>query len=260
MVIPTEKMKKKVSVSWSGGKDSAFALHKIVQEGALEVRNLHTSFNDQLRRVGMHGTPENLIELQASAIGLPLHRIYIPAASSNEEYETAMLAFYRQQKEAGIEAIVFGDIFLEDLKEYRDQLLQKAGLEGIYPLWGQDTQQLILEFLEEGFKTTICAADAKYFAREVAGQSIDKSFIQRLPAKVDPCGEKGEFHTFVSEGPIFRKPITFKVGEVVKKSYGHGNNPAYSTDFWFAELSEAETASAYRIGNKFLIFFTAGWS
>lgn len=230
-------MKKKVSVSWSGGKDSTFALHKVIQQGELEVLSLHTGFNDQLRRVGMHGTPEGLIQLQADNLGLQLHRIYIPAASSNEEYETAMLAFYRQQKEAGVEAIVFGDIFLEDLKAYRNQLLQKAGLEGIYPLWQQDTRQLIQDFLAAGFRTTICAADAKYFPAEAAGKMIDKEFIRKLPAEVDPCGEKGEFHTFVSEGPLFKQPVPFKVGEVLKKSYGHGNNPAYNTDFWFADIS-----------------------
>lgn len=230
-------MKKKVSVSWSGGKDSAFALHKIIQQGALEVLSLHTSFNDQLRRVGMHGTPENLIELQASAIGLPLHKVYIPAGSTNDEYEKGMLTFYRQQKEAGIEAIVFGDIFLEDLKAYRDQLLAKAGLEGIYPLWQKDTRQLIHNFLATGFKTTICAADAKHFPREAAGKRIDEAFISQLPAEVDPCGERGEFHTFVSEGPIFKQAVPFQLGEVVGKSYGMGKDTSKSIDFWFADIS-----------------------
>ncbi|WP_017730526.1 Dph6-related ATP pyrophosphatase [Nafulsella turpanensis] len=233
-------MKKKVSLSWSGGKDSAFALYKALQQEKLEVLNLHTSFNDQLKRVGMHGTPESLIELQAAVIGLPLYKIYIPAASSNEAYEAAMLTFYRQQKKAGIEAIVFGDIFLEDLRAYRDQLLKKAGLEGIYPLWQQDSRQLIQDFMAAGFKTTICAADAKYFGRRAAGQVIDQPFIDQLPPEVDPCGERGEFHTFVSEGPVFKEPVPFKIGEVLGKSYGMGKGTTQSIDFWFADIKPVE--------------------
>lgn len=229
-------MKKKVSLSWSGGKDSAFALYKVLQDKHLEVVNLHTSFNSELKRVGMHGTPEALIEAQADAMGIPLHKIYIPADSSNASYETAMLDFYRQQKEAGIKAIVFGDIFLQDLKAYRDQLIARAGLEAVYPLWQQDTRQLISSFLNEGFKTAICAADAKFFGQETAGSTIDQGFIEQLPAGVDPCGERGEFHTFVYDGPLYKQPIAFEGGEVVHKSYSLGAGSDTSPGFWFADL------------------------
>lgn len=229
-------MKKKVSLSWSGGKDSAYALYKVLQENQLEVVSLHTSFNSELKRVGMHGTPELLIEAQADAIGIPLHKIYIPANSSNDSYEAAMLDFYRQQKEAGIEIIVFGDIFLEDLKAYRDGLMEKAGLEAIYPLWQQDTRQLIESFLDEGFKTAICAADAKFFSRETAGSTIDLKFIAQLPPEVDPCGERGEFHTFVYDGPLYQQAIGFERAEVVHKSYSLGTGTDTSLGFWFADL------------------------
>lgn len=229
-------MKKKVSISWSGGKDGCYALYKVLQEKELEVVSLHTSFNSELKRVGMHGTPEALIEAQAAAIGIPLQKIYVPADSSNASYEAAMLDFYRQQKEAGIEAIVFGDIFLEDLKAYRDALVARAGLEAIYPLWQQDTHQLLNNFLEAGFKTAICAVDAKFFKPETAGSTLDQHFIANLPLDVDPCGERGEFHTFVYDGPLFRQPVVFECADLVHKNYSMGTNSDTSLGFWFADL------------------------
>lgn len=229
-------MKKKVSVSWSGGKDSAFALYKVLRAHELEVVSLHTSLNDQLKRVGMHGTPESLIEAQAFEMGIPLEKIYVPADSSNDSYEGAMLAYYRRVKEQGVSAVVFGDIFLEDLKIYREQLLAKAGLEGIFPLWQQNTSQLIEEFLKEGFKTAICAADAKYFTKDTAGKVIDQEFISQLPKDVDPCGERGEFHSFVFEGPLFKNPVNYALGETVYKDYSLGGSTGGKPGFWFADL------------------------
>ncbi len=229
-------MKKKVSISWSGGKDSTFALYKALQNEGLEVVSLHTNFNDKLKRVGMHGTHESLIEAQAIALNLPLHKIYIPAESTNTRYEQAMLHFYRQQKEAGIEAIIFGDIFLEELKAYRESLTGKAGLKSIFPLWGEETRPMIEHFLQEGFKTTICAANASFFDKSTTGKVLDQHFIQNLAKEVDPCGENGEFHTFVQDGPLFSKPIPLRIGEVVSKSYSLGENTHRSLSFWFVEL------------------------
>lgn len=233
-------MKKKVSVSWSGGKDSAFALYTVLQDPSLEVASLHTSFNDELKRVGMHGTPETLIEAQAESTGLPLHKIYIAADTSNQQYEAAMLAFYREQKAAGVEAVIFGDIFLEDLKRYREQLMEKAGLEAIFPLWQQDTSRLIREFLNLKFKTCICAADAKFFGEEAAGTVLDQAFIDALPPEVDPCGERGEFHSFVFKGPVFSTPVPYRKGQTVYKSYSFGKGTAEKAGFWFADLEMAE--------------------
>lgn len=232
-------MRKKISLSWSGGKDSAFALYKVLQAKELEVKSLHTSFNEALRRVGMHGTPESLIEAQAKAAELPLEKILIPSDSTNKSYEGAMLEYYYSLKEKGIEAVVFGDIFLEDLKLYREELLAKAGLRGIFPLWQQNTQQLIQEFLQAGFKTAVCAADAKYFTKEAAGKVIDQAFIGSLAEGVDPCGERGEFHTFVFEGPIFQHPIPYQSREVLHKSYSLGGPSGENLGFWFADLALA---------------------
>lgn len=231
-------MKKKVSVSWSGGKDSAFALYKILQSKEYDVQSLHTSFNEELKRVGMHGTPEKLIEAQSAAAGIMVEKIYFPADSSNASYENSMLLYYNSLKERGIEAVVFGDIFLEDLKIYREQLLARAGLAGIFPLWQQNTRQLIGEFLQTRFKTAICAADARFFGKETAGQVIDQAFISRLPEDVDPCGERGEFHTFVFEGPLFKEPVAFTTGETVYKDYSLGSNSAKKAGFWFADLQQ----------------------
>lgn len=230
-------MKKKVSLSWSGGKDSAFALYQVLQTSKLEVVNLHTSLNQELKRVGMHGTPELLIEAQAESADIPLEKVYIPADNTNNSYEKAMLGFYKQQKEKGVEAIIFGDIFLEDLKTYREQLLAKAGLEGIFPLWMKDTRQLIHDFVAAGFKTLICAADARFLQKEQVGKVLDLKFIEGLPQEVDPCGERGEFHTFVFEGPLFKKPVRFQAGEIVSKSYSLGGSSAESLQFWFADLN-----------------------
>lgn len=228
--------KKKVSISWSGGKDSAFALYKAMQLKSLEVVSLHTGFNDKLKRVGMHGTPESLIEAQAAALKLPLHKIYIPENSSNISYEQAMLLFYQEQKKSGIDAIVFGDIFLEDLRSYRESLTGSAGLSAIFPLWGKPTRALITDFLQKGFKTTICAANANLLSKEVTGKLLDKHFLETLSGEVDPCGENGEFHTFVHDGPLFSSPVSFHVGEVISKSYSIGEGSGSSLEFWFAEL------------------------
>ena len=229
-------MRKKVSISWSGGKDSAFALYKVLQGKELEVVSIHTSLNEELKRVGMHGTPEALVDAQTAAAGIPLEKIFIPADSSNDSYEKAMLEYYRKLKDCGVEAVIFGDIFLVDLRHYREQLLAKAELEGIFPLWQQDTRQLIQDFIKSGFKTAVCAADAKFFGKETAGKIIDQDFIESLPQGVDPCGERGEFHTFVFEGPVFQKPVPYQTGEAIYKSYSLGGTSSESLGFWFADL------------------------
>lgn len=229
-------MRKKVSISWSGGKDSAFALYQVLEENELEVVSLHTSLSEEHKRVGMHGTPEALVEAQASRIGLPLHKISIPADSSNESYETAMLRYYQQQKEAGLEGVVFGDIFLEDLKTYRETLLHKAGLKAYFPLWGKNTLQLINDFIQAGFKTTVCAANGHFFEENAVGTLVDKTFINSLPPGVDPCGEQGEFHTFVHAGPLFTIPLKFRQEGVVCKAYSLGKDAKEEVRFWFADL------------------------
>jgi uncharacterized protein (TIGR00290 family) len=234
--------KKKITISWSGGKDSAFALYKILQSDEFEIAGLHTVINEETERVGMHGVNQALIEEQASAIGLPLTKLYLASSESHDAYIRLIADFYSQCASENIHAVVFGDIFLEDLKSFRDALLHVAGLRGIYPVWKMDTGIMIADFISSGFKTLICAANAKHFSEAAMGKTIDHAFINALPEAVDPCGENGEFHTFVYDGPVFKKPVAFSMGEVVKKNYSYqvlndqGIPEQAETSFLFQDL------------------------
>ena len=231
----------KVTISWSGGKDSSFALYKILQSPQYEVMSLHTVISEENNRVGMHGIREDLIEKQAQSIGLPLVKLYLESSASHDAYDKLMKDFYQCCVQNGIQGVVFGDIFLEDLKKFREDLLQPFNLNGIFPLWKLDTTKLITEFINTGFKTLLCAADAKHFSSEQMGKTIDNDFISHLPEGVDPCGENGEFHTFVYDGPIFKKAIEFEYGSVVKKAYSFQKRTeneiqTVETGFWFQDL------------------------
>lgn len=238
--------KKKVTISWSGGKDSAFALYKVLQAREFDVTSLHTVINEETKRVGMHGVRETLIERQAEALGLPLHKLYLEGTEDHNAYERLMSDFYTQCAREHIHAVVFGDIFLEDLKTFREQLLKSSGLQGVFPLWKQDTRHLIADFIHAGFKTLICAANARYFSAAQMGATIDNEFVSQLPAEVDPCGENGEFHTFVYHGPIFKTPVPNVAGEVVKKTYTYHKTDAsgapekIETTFLFQDLTRIE--------------------
>lgn len=214
-------LRKKVTISWSGGKDSALALYKILLSGDFEVTGLHTVINHDTKRVGMHGVHEKLIEEQAEAIGLPLTKLYLESSESHDAYKRLMEGYYQQCVKDSIRGIVFGDIFLEDLKVFRKDLLKTSGLQSFYPLWKIDTRILLEDFINSGFKTLICAASSQFFYAERMGKTIDKNFINTLPFEVDPCGENGEFHTFVYEGPIFKTSVAFRLGEIVRKTYSY---------------------------------------
>jgi uncharacterized protein (TIGR00290 family) len=234
--------KKKVSISWSGGKDSAFALYKVLLNSEFEVVNLHTVFNTESRRVGMHGVHEELIAAQAEAIGIPLEKLYLDASESHEAYMSLMREYYRKLHARGIEAVVFGDIFLEDLKSFRDGMLHESNLNGIYPLWQIGTRALIEDFLNLGFKTIVCAANGSILQQDVVGKTIDRGFIFNLPERVDVCGENGEFHTFVYQGPIFNQSIKVQAGQVVTRDYEYktidevGSVREIRVPFFFSEL------------------------
>lgn len=233
--------KPKVSISWSGGKDAALALYKILQSEQYHVVSLHTTFDHALKRVSMHGIPEALVEAQAAAIGLPLEKIYVSADSTRQSYEDAMSAFCFKQKEKGIEAIVFGDILLEDLKVYREKKLGEVGLKAIFPLWGASTQRLAEQIIEEGFKTMICCLNDQQLASSLIGKTLDKSILQEIGQNADPCGEYGEYHTFVYDGPIFNNPVSFIKGKIVSKNYefkteNEGVVTKNSSMFWFQEV------------------------
>jgi uncharacterized protein (TIGR00290 family) len=235
-------LKKKVTISWSGGKDSAFALFKILASGEYEVVSLHTVIGQETKRVGLHGVREELIELQAESIGIPLVKLYLPDSGDHEAYTSLMRSFYKSCARNGIHGVVFGDIFLEDLKKFREELLRDAGLHPCFPLWKIDTRLLVHDFINANFKTLICSADAALFTSDTVGKTIDHEFLNALPPHVDPCGERGEFHTFVYEGPVFKRSIPVALGEIVRKEYHYqkknddGSLDTVTSAFWFQDL------------------------
>jgi uncharacterized protein (TIGR00290 family) len=231
-------MKTKVIFCWSGGKDSALALHKIIQKDEYEIIALLTTLNETFKRISMHGVREELLLKQAASIGLPLIKMYV-SEGTNSEYEKTMETLLLKYKEQGVSKIIFGDIFLEDLRTYRENNLNKVGLIAEFPLWKKDTKNLINEFFSLGFKTKICCVNDAYFGEESVGKEITSDFIKSLPANIDPCGENGEYHTFCYEGPIFKFPVKHSVGEKIYKplELKTDNMEEIKTKgFWFADL------------------------
>ena len=212
-------IKEKALLNWSGGKDSALTLYKLQQSQDFEIACLLTSISEKYQRVSMHGVRSELLEMQAKNVGIPLVRMEIPDMPSMEVYEQTMRETLSELKREGITASIFGDIFLEDLRTYRENKLAELDLMGVFPLWKQSTHRLMREFLDLGFKTISTCVNEKFLDKSFVGRIIDEDFLNDLPANVDPCGENGEFHTFVYDGPIFSEPITFEVGEKVLRKY-----------------------------------------
>jgi len=206
---------KKILLSWSGGKDSAWALHMLRQRDDIEVVGLLTTINTNFQRVAMHGTRQTLLQAQANAARLPLWEVPLPWPCSNDLYEKAMSAACDAAVQQGISSIAFGDLFLEDVRRYREERLRGTGLEPIFPLWGRDTVQLIREMLDGGLRARIVCVDPAKLGRDFIGRDLDDDTLRRLPAAVDPCGENGEFHTFAYAGPMFEEPIPIEIGECV---------------------------------------------
>jgi uncharacterized protein (TIGR00290 family) len=208
---------KRVVLSWSGGKDSSLALAALRADPAYEVVALLTSITQEYDRVSIHGVRRALVEAQASMLGLPLIEVILRPLSSNEAYEVAFLeALGRVRVEhPEVSLLAFGDLFLSDVREYRERLVHAAGFEALFPLWGRDTSALATEFVEAGFRATLVCVDTQQLPASFAGRDFDADLLASLPASADPCGEKGEFHTFVSAGPIFAEPINIEVGDVV---------------------------------------------
>ncbi len=216
----------KALVSWSGGKDSALALFELRRRFPLiQPVGLTTTVSEEFRRVSTHGVREELLEDQAAAVGLALHKVYLPTiprevhpagncatVAPNSVYEECMLRALAEAKAQGVEAVVFGDIFLQDLREYRDRLMERAGLRPIYPLWRQDTRELFLRFHGDGFRAVTVAVNPDLLGVEFLGRPLDARFLAGYPASADPCGENGEYHTFVSDGPVFRRRVRYTLG------------------------------------------------
>ena len=208
-------MKEKVIMAWSGGKDSTLALYEILKNENYEVAGLLTTVTSDYDRISMHGVRRTLLEMQAESLGLALEKVFITATTTNEQYEAAMRAVLTKYKNAGVSCVVFGDIFLEDLKRYRENNLAKIGMKGLFPLWKRDTTELAHNFIDLGFKTIITCVDTNFLDKIFVGRTFDRKFLSGLPANIDPCGENGEFHSFVYDGPIFKKRIAHDIGEIV---------------------------------------------
>jgi uncharacterized protein (TIGR00290 family) len=246
------EMKEKIVFCWSGGKDSALALNRVLRDERYEVVSLLTTCNDHFQRVSMHGTRVELLDRQAASIGLPLEKIFVSQRSSNEEYQQKMSACLLAHQARGVIGCAFGDIFLEDLKRWREDNLAGIGMRGIFPIWKEDTNGLMREFFRLGFGTIICCVNDAYLDETAVGRQIDEEFIRILPPNVDPCGENGEFHSFAFAGPVFKEPVKFKVGEKVYRpvevTHPVDANSAYvcpttgpraTKGFWFCDLLPA---------------------
>lgn len=210
-------MKPKILLSWSSGKDSAWALHILRQRNEVDIVGLLTTINSHFERVAMHGTRQELLQMQARAAGLPVWEVPLPWPCANDAYERAMSAACVSAIEQGISAIAFGDLFLEDVRHYREDRLRDTGLRPLFPLWGRNTHELIEEMLDGGLRARIVCVNPAKMPGELVGHDLDLDLLNRLPAGIDPCGENGEFHTFAHAGPMFCEPIPIKNGECVTR-------------------------------------------
>jgi len=245
---------------WSGGKDSAMALDRVRRTGEHRVEALITTINPDFGRVSMHGVRETLVEAQAQAADLPLERMYVGSSADGGAYVSALRDVLAGQRRRGVEAVIFGDIFLADLRAWREGLLAECGLRGVFPLWGEDTAKLSRDFVAGGFKAVTCCVDDAHLGADAVGRELDARFFDDLPRSVDPCGENGEYHSFVYDGPVFGRPVAFTAGERVYRPLGStpadagagddGAHPAIpvpapladsaTKGFWFVDLLPAD--------------------
>jgi uncharacterized protein (TIGR00290 family) len=206
----------KALLSWSGGKDSALSLYEISGTKNFKIEALLTTLTRDFNRISMHGVRRELLHLQVAAIGLSLEEVWISKDAPNIEYENQMRnALTKYKNELGVFNVIFGDIFLEDIRKYREEKLANIGMKANFPLWKRDTKSLANFFIDSGFKAIVCCVDPKVLSEQYCGLDFDRNFLSKLPPGIDPCGENGEFHTFVYDGPIFREEIKIKLGEIV---------------------------------------------
>ncbi|WP_231459633.1 MULTISPECIES: diphthine--ammonia ligase [unclassified Pedobacter] len=238
--------KKQCIFNWSGGKDSTLALHYALQDDSLEIKYLVTTVTEKFNRVSMHGVRAALLIKQAQSVGIPLYQIQLPDMPDMETYDNVMKNHMNHFKACGITHSIFGDIFLEDLRKYREEKLSEVGLKAIFPLWKRNTTDIVNDFLNLGYKTIIvcCQQNLKLYCGEV----ITKDLINNLPPDIDPCGENGEYHTFAFDGPVFNNKLDFNIGEMVFRSYSKPSDTTQddtlsisksdSLGFWYIDLEE----------------------
>ncbi|UCC95591.1 MAG: diphthine--ammonia ligase [Candidatus Omnitrophota bacterium] len=208
-------MKEKVIFCWSGGKDSALALYETKNNPGYEIVSLCTTITEEYRRISMHGVREVLLERQAQSLGLPLAKIFITKDVSNEEYEHTMQAFLAGYKAVGVCSVVFADIFLAEVRKYRQENLLKIGMKAVFPLWGRNTAALARRFIDLGFRAVTSCVDSNVLGRRFVGRQFNRGFLRKLPSSVDPCGERGQFHSFVYDGPLFKEKVSYRKGEII---------------------------------------------
>ncbi|GAA0502732.1 diphthine--ammonia ligase [Salinibacillus aidingensis] len=225
-------MKKKIAISFSGGKDSILALNRIIASNEWDVCCLVTTITEDNERTTMHGVREALLDEQASALNIPLQKVYIPKNCSNDTYEKIMSRMIQELIMDDVTHMMFGDIRLEDIRKYRETMLKDTTIQPVFPIWGEDTRRLINEFLNEGYQTIVTCTDGQQLDSAFTGRVINRSFLNDLPSHVDPCGENGEFHTFVFDGPLFKHKIRFRPDETltVQKDLFSGRDRFYYAD------------------------------
>lgn len=238
------KKVKKTYFNWSSGKDSAMALHRLLQNDNFSIDHLLTSMNTHYDRVSMHGVRRELLFEQLNSINIPYSTLELPAEPTMEEYEAIIGEKMIQLKNHGFTDTAFGDIFLEDLRKYREEKLSTVGIHAHFPLWNINTTDLLHEFINDGFRSIVVCCNDELLGKSWVGREINEKFIKELPKNVDPCGENGEFHTFCFDGPIFKEPIRFELGEIIKREYPRPNateNQSKTVGFWFCDLLPINT-------------------
>jgi uncharacterized protein (TIGR00290 family) len=218
-------MKQKIIFSWSGGKDSSLALWQLANDSQFQIAGLLTVLSSPYKRVSHHGVRQDLLEKQVKALGYPLKICFLEASADNQKYEELMRTVLSQYSSQGIAGVGFGDIFLEDLRKYREEKMAQVNMKGVFPLWKIDSNILARRFIDSGFKAVITSVDSALLPKEFCGRQYDGDFLKDLPKGVDPCGENGEFHSFVYAGPLFKQPVASKIGQTIER-----DNRYYYTD------------------------------
>ena len=228
-------MKEKAVFNWSGGKDSMLALYRILQEGKYEIVALLTTLNEKFDRISMHGVRSVLLERQAESLGIPLRKVMLPEMADMETYTAIMRRETDHFKNNGVSVFLFGDLFLEDIRSYREKQLKGSGIRPEFPIWLYGTRKAAVDFIGYGFKAILTSVDASKLDKSFAGRFFDKKLLADLPPQIDPCGENGEFHSFVFDGPVFSHPVLFQKGEAVHKTYAL-KDKKISSGFYFTDL------------------------